>query len=274
MQACGIITLTTDFGLEDEYVGLLKGVMLCREPKLRLVDLCHALPPGDIAAAARLLRASWLFFPPGTVHLAVVDPGVGGSRKILALTVGEQFFVGPDNGIFSPWFNNTPPPQVRRVANTRLFLPRISATFHGRDIMAPVAAALAGGLPLAETGPALAPEECVRLALSQAQRVKDCLCGIIVARDHFGNLLSDICHEELAELAGDTNALLQVEVAGSAPLRLVRCYDEASVGETIALVGSRGVLEIAVNRSNAARSLGVDVGAAVTVRRRAPSPSR
>ncbi|OQX10171.1 MAG: hypothetical protein BWK76_21085 [Desulfobulbaceae bacterium A2] len=269
MQACGIITLTTDFGLEDEYVGLLKGVMLCREPNLRLIDLCHALPPGDIAAAARMLRASWLFFPPGTVHLAVVDPGVGGSREILALTVGDQFFVGPDNGIFSPWFNTTPPPQVRRVTNTRLFLPRISATFHGRDIMAPVAAALAGGLPLAETGPALAPEACVRLALSQAQRVKDCLCGSIVARDHFGNLLSDICREELAGLAGDTDALLQVEVAGSPALRLVRCYDEASVGEAIALVGSRGVLEIAVNRGNAARILGVDAGATVIVRRQA-----
>lgn len=269
MTAAGIITLTTDFGLHDEYVGVLKGVILTVNPALRLIDLCHALPPQDIAAGARLLQASWRFFPAGSVHLAVVDPGVGGARRILALSAGEHFFVGPDNGIFTPWLCGIPAPQVYQVSNASFFLPQVSATFHGRDIMAPVAAALAGGLTPDRLGPPVIAGDCVRIMLSRARRGGDALHGQVTHCDAFGNLISDIAEQDLADLRSGDDAPLEVELSGAVALRLVHSYAEGRAGEALALIGSRGVLEIAVNGGSAADVFRLGAGTAVMVRRTA-----
>ncbi len=166
MQPSGIISLITDFGLIDPYVGQMKGTILRRNPRAQLVDLSHAIPRQDITGAAIVLHSSYAFFPPGTVHLVVVDPGVGSQRRILAAAGDEQIFVAPDNGILSLLLRDQIISRVYCVEQRELFADTVSPTFHGRDIMGPVAAALAGGLvELAAVGSEVSPDSCVCLDL-------------------------------------------------------------------------------------------------------------
>ncbi|CAK8712539.1 SAM-dependent chlorinase/fluorinase [Candidatus Electronema halotolerans] len=265
-QPANCISLLTDFGLEDVYVGQMKGTILSRNPTARIVDLCHAIPCQDVQAAALMLQASWQFFPAGTVHLTVVDPGVGSDRRILAALSAEHLFIAPDNGLLYPLLEDGTIRQVRFLDNPALAAATISPTFHGRDIMAPAAARLAGGFPFAKVGPAIKHAVCVHLHLPKPVLKEGCLQGQILARDHFGNLRSNISKADLHTFA--PLAELLVHICGQ-QLPLSRAYTNAPPGTLLALIDSVGCLEIAVNQGSAAEVLACAAGEPVTVRRTA-----
>lgn len=257
-----IISLITDFGLQDEYVGLLKAVILGIDPSATLVDLSHAVEPQDLAAAAFLLESSWRHFPPGSIHLVVVDPGVGTRRALLYHEAGGQRFLAPDNGVLSLVIDPQGTTVLRRVEHPPLPRACVSPTFHGRDILAPVAAYLAKGGDAAALGPEIAPDAITRLADLRPERSPDGrIIGRIVHIDRFGNLVSNIPAADLA--AGRP---VEVRLAGQAIAGLRTTYADGEGGRPLALVGSRGYLEIAVNRGSAQRYFDVRKGEAVEVR--------
>jgi S-adenosylmethionine hydrolase len=265
MQPSGIITLTTDFGLADPYVGILKGVIWGIFPLARIVDLTHQVRPQDILQGAFLLAGAVPYFPPATVHLAVVDPGVGTERAGIAMATPSALFVGPDNGLFTVvWEVLSPAEQaatrVVELTEPRYWRPQVSRTFHGRDVFAPVAAHLAAGVPLQALG---RPRE--RIVLLEGTRpavqTDGSLRGRIVQVDHFGNCVSNVTAVDLAALGGT----IAIEVAGLRLEGLVGTYAEGRPGQPIALLGSDGRLEIAVPNASAADLLGLTVGDAVLV---------
>jgi S-adenosyl-L-methionine hydrolase (adenosine-forming) len=252
----GIVTLTTDFGSADGYVGAVKGVVLARFRGAQLVDLAHELAPGDVRAAADVLARAAPLFPPRTVHLAVVDPGVGSARRGLALLHRDQLYVGPDNGIFDGVLAAGESPAVRALENWGLFRETVSPVFHGRDVFAPIAAYLAGGGDLREVGPAVAPESLVRLGLPEAEGDARERRGCVVHVDRFGTLVTNLAAPDGAA---------SVEVAGRS-LPLARTYTDVASGALVALVGSSGKVEIAANGSSAAALLGAAPGLVVILR--------
>jgi hypothetical protein len=262
MNDLPIITLTTDFGLQDGFVGTMKGVILAICPQARIVDLSHAVPPQDVLAGALLLGRAAPYFPSETVHLAVVDPGVGTGRRGLAARLGNAFFVGPDNGLLTPLLEAAEadglPVEMVELADPKYRLASVSRTFHGRDIFAPAAAHLASGVPLAEFGPALADP--VRLALPRAERTPDGWRAHVIAVDAFGNLATDL---PVAEIRAPARVV--VRCAGHEVRGLVRTYGERPAGSLVALVDSAGRLEVAVVNGSAARLTGAGVGASVEV---------
>lgn len=258
-----LITLTTDFGLADEYVGVMKGVIACRAPQARVIDLCHAVPPQDIRHAAYLLQASWRYFPPATLHVVVVDPGVGSERRVVLLTMDHGRFLAPDNGVLTPLLDE-PDCRAHAVTNSALFLAPLSSTFHGRDLFAPVAAALATGTPPAAAGPALDPSALVRLPIAQPRidPAAGTVDGEVVAIDRFGNLITNLSRACLAALADHPGPPL-VSLDGRPLGTIRRAYADAAPGEALALFGSRDTLEIAINQDHAARNLGAAIGSRV-----------
>ena len=255
----GIVTLTTDFGTADGYVGALKGVILEAFSSAQLVDLSHDLAPGDVVAASELLARATPFFPARTVHLAVVDPGVGTARRGLALLSGGQLYVGPDNGMFSRVLElDGADPVCFALENQGLWRESVSPVFHGRDVFAPVAAYLARGGDLREVGPELEPSGLVRLASPAPVESADGLCGEVVHVDRFGNLITNLRAPEAVTAAS-------VEVAGER-LPLSRTYGDAVPGALVALVGSSGKIEIAVNGASAAARLVAGRGLVVILR--------
>ncbi len=251
-----IITLLTDFGTRDAYVASMKGVILGLNREAVLVDLAHDLPPQDVQAGALVLLGAAPHFPPGTIHLAVVDPGVGGPRRALAARCRGQFWVGPDNGLFHLIFSQEKELTIVSLENPQFFRPRVSATFHGRDIFAPVAAHLSRGVDLAQLGPTIADP--VALDFPSPVFTPEVVRGEIIYADRFGNLVSNVRAEELRTWAagGFFGAQLgPVKIKG-----LVRTYGDVSPGEFLALEGSHGFIELACARDNAARRLGVGTG--------------
>jgi len=253
-----IITLTTDFGSADGYVGAMKGVILSLAPDVALVDISHAVTPHNVRHGARILAMSAMEFPVGTIHVAVVDPGVGSARYGIALQTTRATFVGPDNGLFSPFLWD----RVVCVAltNPATHRRRVSSTFHGRDVFAPVAAHLANGMPIRELGPPL--EHPIALTEPQPVRMPDgWLIAEVVHVDRFGNLVTNLgpLQWEQLELAA-----IRV-VVGKVRVPLVRTYSEVAPGGLLALIGSGGYLEIAVCQGNAADHLGVGAGTPVEV---------
>ena len=239
-----IVTLTTDFGAEDGYVGAMKGVILARAPAVTLVDITHAVPRHDIAAAANALADAAPCFPPGTVHLAVVDPGVGGARTPVVVVASGQLFVGPDNGLFELV---APEPEAAfAIADPAFRREPVASTFHGRDVFAPAAARLALGAAPHQAGPAVALAG--RLDLARGHRV--------VHVDRFGNLVTDI--------AGLPPSA-RIRIAGRAIAGVSETYESVARGALVAYLGSRGTVEIAVREGSAAELLGVGRGAAVEV---------
>jgi S-adenosyl-L-methionine hydrolase (adenosine-forming) len=255
MSRSGIITLTTDFGAADTWVGVMKGVILSIFPAARIVDLTHAIPAHDVRAAALTLIDAVPYFPRGTVHLVVVDPGVGSDRKALAARKDGHFFVGPDNGVFSGFL---PGEYVLELNRPELFLPRVSRSFHGRDVFAPVAARLAEGRSLRDLGSPLADP--IMLDLPRAEPSSETVRGEVVRVDRFGNLITNIPERLLPP------APLTVEIGAEKISGLRLSYAEADPGRCAALVGSTGRLEIALFRGSAAEKLGVGVGEKVTAR--------
>jgi S-adenosylmethionine hydrolase len=246
-----LVGLLTDFGQQDQYVGVMKAVIASIAPDANVIDISHDVPPQSILAGQRLLRASVPYFPAGSLLLAVVDPGVGTSRRPMALRSGEHTFIGPDNGLFTPWLDAG---QAVELTAPEYRLPNISSTFHGRDIFAPAAAHLAIGLPLRKLGPPIANP--VRLSPPEPRLHADgTIEGEIVYVDRFGNLITN-----LAGLAEGTIGCAGREL----PVR--RTYGDAAPGELLALTGSDGELEIAVRNGSAADVLRVQAGQPVTWR--------
>jgi S-adenosyl-L-methionine hydrolase (adenosine-forming) len=255
-----IITLTTDFGLRDPFVGIMKGVMLGICPGARMVDLTHCIAPHDVLEGALALESAWRFFPPGTVHLAVVDPGVGTSRRAIALRSSGHYFVGPDNGLFT--FAFTGAWTAVSVESAEYRLPEVSRTFHGRDVFSPAAAHLAGGVALGRLGPEAA--DLIRIAMPRYRRDADGLEGIVIGCDRFGNLLTSVTLDGIEQLGAPDS--LVVELAGRNLGPVLNSYAEAADGAPSPIVGSSGRIEIFVRNGSAQAVLGDAMGAPVRAR--------
>ncbi len=253
-----LITLTTDFGSRDWFVGTVKGVIHGIEPRAAIIDLSHEVAPGDIRAAAFALAVSFGFFPAGTVHVAVVDPGVGGARRALAVQTQEYFFVGPDNGVLSWALRRERIRAVHELEDSTFFLKPVSRTFHGRDIFAPVAASLCQGISIKKLGPPL--RDYVRLDWPEPRALSHGLRGEVVYIDRFGNAITNINAADLPR-----KQALEVVLEGKKVCPLAETYESVAAGQLVAIRGSSGFLELAINRGNAARRLHAEVGASVMV---------
>jgi len=255
-----IITLLTDFGTEDYFVGAMKGVILTRSPEAVIVDVTHAIPPQDVRAGAFTLSAVYSNFPAGSIHLAVVDPGVGSDRRPILIEAADYLFVGPDNGLFSIVLDRLPGAKVRHVTNTNYFLPDRSSTFHGRDIFAPVAAALAQGVRPGELGPII--QDPVRFDFTECELLADgTIVGRVIHIDHFGNCVTNFAWQQLQHLLKAQPFCLRVK--DHEIKKLLRYYREATTQLPFVIVGSAGFLEISLRCSSAARELKIAVGDSV-----------
>jgi S-adenosyl-L-methionine hydrolase (adenosine-forming) len=250
------VTLLTDFGTADGYVAAMKGVIAALVPGCLVDDASHEIAPGDIAAGAWALGAYWRLYPSGTVHLAVVDPGVGSGRRALVIEADGRFLTGPDNGVFTHVLDTARAVRVHRIDNPAWMQDDVAVTFHGRDIFAPSAARLAQGVELESAGPLIVDP--VRLPVVRAERRDDGVHGVIVHIDHYGNIITNVPD---AWISAD----MVVHASGrDMPLR--RTYTDVSPGELLALIGSRGLLEISVRNGSAARRLSAATGQPVSVR--------
>lgn len=255
-----IITLTTDFGLKDHYVSVMKAVMLRIAPDLRFVDVSHEVPPQDIMAGAWVVRNASIHFPPGTVHLVVVDPGVGTDRNPVVIRINDQYFVGPDNGIFSLIADEFDY-QAWKLTDPAYWEENPSDTFHGRDIFSPVAAHLARGVKPEEMGEPVNELVTYRWAVPISDR--DGIQGWIIHIDRFGNLISNIPKELIEEAVGESR--FRIYVGNTILNRIEKAYGSVTEGEPVAYIGSSGNLEIAINKGNAMEMLGVQKGAQISI---------
>lgn len=249
----GIVTLLTDFGTADPYVAEMRGVLYSRAPGVTLVDLSHGVPPGDVRVAAYLLGRAWHQFPSGTVHLVVVDPGVGTGRAALAFSAGGHRFVAPDNGTCSAVLD-----QVDGVPIALPIPATASPTFHGRDVFAPAAAALASGADLRALGAALSTPP-IRLHLPAPSHEGKLVLGEVIAVDRFGNLVTNLTPADVPSYA-----VVEVEDSEVGPIR--RTFSDVQPGQLLAYVGSGGYIEVAVRDGSAARQLGLGIGGRVGAR--------
>ncbi|MEJ5314047.1 MULTISPECIES: S-adenosyl-l-methionine hydroxide adenosyltransferase family protein [Anaerolinea] len=246
-----LITILTDFGLQDGYPGIMKGVIYRIAPEVKIVDITHLIPPQDIYRGARILERSYPYFPQGTIHIAVVDPGVGTRRRPVAAKIGEHYFVGPDNGLFTfpllAVIEKGIPFECVELNQPQYWLENVSHVFHGRDIFAPVAAHLANGVPLSELGSYI--ENPVMLDLPQPQVLADQIVGEIIDIDHFGNLSTNIPGEWLLQYPPHqlTFSFKDITIKG-----LNKTFGERQPGEWVAFIDSDHYLAIAIVNGNAA----------------------
>jgi S-adenosyl-L-methionine hydrolase (adenosine-forming) len=254
-----IITLTTDFGWSDPFVGIMKGVILGIAPGARIVDLTHDVGAYDINEAAFVVLSSYRYFPAGTVHVVVVDPGVGTARRPIAAQVGGHYFVAPDNGVLSFVLHSAAElsPVVHHISNQELFLGAVGHTFHGRDIFAPIAAHLSTGIHLDSVG-----ERITDFISQPLPRARSCgegrLTGRVIRIDRFGNIITDL-------YAADLGKNFNIRIGGRDVNRLCRTFAEAEPNELFAVEGSTGYIEIALNQGAAADRLKVVQGAEIEV---------
>jgi len=257
-----IVTLMTDFGLKDGNVGVMKGVIWSYAPQAQIADLSHLIGPQNIREASLILARSAPYFPPGTVHVVVVDPGVGTSRRPLAARLGQQYFVGPDNGVVTQYLewaeSRDLPLAFVHLDRPQFWLPEVSDVFHGRDIFSPVAGRLAAGFDLAGLGSPLSGP--LRLALPQPQRTSSGWQAEIIHIDHFGNLATNLRREHLLGIEP-----ISVRLAGVTLQGLVRTFGDRPPGELVALYGSTGNLIVSEVNGSAAARLGARVGDPVQV---------
>lgn len=251
-----IVTLTTDFGTSDHFAGVLKGVILSIAPRATIIDITHDVPPFSIAEGAFTVSEAYRYFPPKSIHLAVVDPGVGTSRRPILVEAAGHCFIGPDNGLLALVYSREKS-KVRHITNARLFLKNPSATFHGRDIFAPAAAHLARGLAPSKLGPLI--HDYLRPSIEKPVRAGHRVwTGTILKIDRFGNCITNFHIADFPAVRERPFVLIPGVVKVT---RLVSNYAEAPFGEPCAIVGSSGYLEVAANQANAARILGVASGA-------------
>ena len=249
MNSNQILTLTSDFGFSDVYVGVMKGTIAQVNPALTVIDLTHDISPQNIAAARFCLMDAYRYFPEGTVHVAVVDPGVGSNRRAIAIEFERGFLVGPDNGIFSGILSQSPAIAVVELTDTQYWrTPQPSKTFHGRDIFAPVGAHLASGVPLRELGRTIDLATLVQLDLPQLIHTPTEIIGCIQYIDRFGNLVTNIPGSDVENKTWTVRLARQI-IPGR------QTYSDVSPGEALALIGSHGWVEIAIACGNAQEQL-------------------
>lgn len=257
-----VITLSTDFGGDDPYVGIMKGVILGINPRVTLVDITHSLSPHRLLEVAFKLNTVADYFPKGTIHLAVVDPGVGGVRRPIVIKTEKQSWVGPDNGIFTRILQAHPESRVFRLTNPDYFLKPVSQTFHGRDIFSPAAAHLSRGIPLAALG--IPISDPVLLDLPEPVFEKNSLFGWVLYADRFGNLITNLSRGLMKDRMADRDLRIRI---GTRTIRgLQENYGRVEPGRLLALFGSSGYLEIACNLGSAAEKVGYVPGKVIEVR--------
>ena len=249
------ITLTTDFGTSDWFVGTMKGVIGGIAPAARVVDLTHAVPPGDIRAGAFALAAAYHFFPRGTIHVAVVDPGVGSARKAIAVRTTKYLFIGPDNGLLSWALRKEKVGSIHAIENPAWFLQPLSRTFHGRDLFAPVAGHLSRGVPIAKLGPRL--NNFVRLPWPEPRVTRRGIEGEILYIDQFGNAITNIDTGVLDRLGKGKTFVYR---AGKRLCPVGSFYEAVATGFPVAVLGSSNLLEISINGGNAEKTLRLGLG--------------
>jgi S-adenosylmethionine hydrolase len=237
-----VVTLTTDFGIKDHYVGAMKGVMLSINPDILIVDITHQIPPQHIFSGAVTLRNFYRYFPRGTIHVAVIDPGVGSRRKPIALEVDGYIFVGPDNGIFTFVCSESKSAKVFEISNPKYVLPNVSHTFHGRDIFAPAAAHISLGASLEGLGKRV--KKPVTISIKEPKIRSDEIIGEFIYIDSFGNLISNIPAKMI-------KAKSRIYLGKRIINGISKSYADAQEGELLAIVGSSGLLEISVNQGRA-----------------------
>ncbi|HVT27469.1 MAG TPA: SAM-dependent chlorinase/fluorinase [Lacipirellulaceae bacterium] len=256
-----IITLTTDFGTGSRYVAAMKGVILSINPRATIVDISHSVLPQNIRAGAIVLANSAPWFPPNTIHVSVIDPGVGSRRRIVYARIGSQQFVAPDNGLLSRLAMMEQPSTIISIEDPRHWLPNVSRTFHGRDIMAPVAARLSLGLSPDELGPM--QDQLVEIPWPEAKQVPNRIEGEVIEVDSFGNLITNITREMLDKAARSDSVVItcdEHETQG-----IFSTFSEQPPMTFVAHIGSTNHLELAIVNDNASAMLGVKVGAPVHV---------
>lgn len=270
-----IITLTTDFGTSDVYVGVMKGVILSINPDVEIIDITHSVSPQDIYEAAFTIRAAYRYFPKDTIHVVVVDPGVGSERQPIVCQTDSAYFVCANNGVLSRVLQdietgdtNTPKSVV--IENASYILPQVSNTFHGRDIFSPVAAHLSLGVALSQFGTPI--QDLVRFTVPTIQTIDNTLTGQIIKIDSFGNLITNISEDTLTafllSVSNDAEAVDFEIIAGNTSItKLNGFYAESEAGEPLAIIGSFGLLEIAINLGNAETVLGMKRDDRIVVRR-------
>jgi S-adenosyl-L-methionine hydrolase (adenosine-forming) len=261
--ANAIITLTTDYGTNDHLVGTLKGVILKINPDVTIVDITHNVTPFDLLDGALAIGSAYSYFPPKTVHVVVVDPGVGTERRPLLVSAANQYFVAPDNGVLSMIYEREPEGLVVRNANAEhYYLQPVSKTFHGRDIFAPVAAWLTKGWQTSGMGDEI--EDYKRFALPRPKETDGVVKGVILRADSFGNLVTNLRQEDLPESAAQDGAI-KLQIGTQAVSKFVETFAQGNGAEPFAYLGSSGFVEIGVNKGNAARTLGLGRGTAVAL---------
>lgn len=263
-MANAVITLTTDYGTNDHLVGTLKGVILGINPDVTIVDITHHVTPYDLLDGALAIGSAFSYFPPRTIHVVVVDPGVGTDRRPILATVDNQYFIAPDNGVLSLVYESDPNVVVRHANAEHYYHQPVSKTFHGRDVFAPVAAWLSKGWQTAAMGEEI--QDYKRFALPRPKATDGVLKGVVMRVDSFGNLVTNFRQEDLGDSVRQ-GGTVKLQIGTHAVTRLVDTFALGNVNEPIAYFGSNGYIEVAINKGNAAKTLGLGRGAAVTLQK-------
>ncbi len=262
-----IITLLTDFGIDDAYVGIIKGVILSVNPSAMIIDITHQIDPQDLIEAAYVIKSSYRYFPEGTVHVIVVDPGVGSDRAIVALEMMGHIFLAPDNGVLTLIMDEGRIDSIARVENSRYFLEPVSQTFHGRDIFAPVGAHISKGVDLKKLGSTLDRHDLVHLSIRKPSiSDKGELVGTIVSVDRFGNCITNIDVNYLEKFyKPGSEKRLEIMIGEHEIKGLSQSYDSVGLQHPLAIIGSLGYLEIALNYGSASRHFRAEKGDTIRV---------
>ena len=262
MAESRIVTFTTDFGLQDPFVGIMHGVVLNIHPETKIVDVSHAVASYDVADGAWTIAQAYRFFPPRTVHVIVVDPGVGSMRRAILAETDDYVFVAPDNGVLSLVEARESRFTVRHITADRFFLQPVSQTFHGRDIFAPVAGWLSNGVDPSEFGPEIS--DYVKLQFPAVERVTaNSVRGAVIRVDKFGNLITNLSEVDVAPILGTRPPKFELLIAGTSVTRISSSYAAGTEDDVFAILGSSGYLEIAARQTSAAQKLQAGVGTPV-----------
>ena len=259
-----IITLTTDFGTNDHFIGTMKGVILSIEPDAQIIDICHSVQAFDVLDGALTISQAYSYFPTGTIHMVVVDPGVGTARRPLIVSSDRHHFVAPDNGVLSLIYQREQRLSARHVTGEHYFLQPVSNTFHARDIFSPVAAYLAKGVDPEKFGEAVT--DFVRFSAPKPKAANEnTLRGVVLKVDRFGNLITNITPQDAPMLFGENPGAFKI-VVGQREIREIKdAYAQGAPGDVFGIMGSMGYLEVAANRGSAAQLLGVGKGTDVNI---------
>ena len=257
-----IVTLTTDYGTNDHLVGAMKGVILSINPEVQIVDITHNVIAHDVLDGALTIGQAYKYFPSKTIHVVVIDPGVGTARRPVLVASDQHYFVAPDNGVLSSVYDQTEALYVWNIISEHYFRQPVSKTFHGRDVFAPVAAWLSKSWQTSAFGEQIT--DFVRFAIPKPKATGNTVKGVVLRVDHFGNLITNVTAADVPALAAP-DGKVSIRAGNATVTKVASTFAESPAGEPVGIVGSSGYLEIAVNKGNASRALGIARGAEVTI---------